>query len=91
MFLFQIIGRFSNIRGIGGIICALFVGIPCIQHLSLRFAFHLKHLIPWNYAQFLDWVCDRLFLQKVGGGYIFVHRLLMEHFAQMKTQSERDS
>lgn len=39
---------------------------------------------PWNYARFLDDAIDRLFLQKVGGGYIFVHRLLMEHFAQME-------
>jgi hypothetical protein len=25
----------------------------------------------------------RIFLRRVGGGYIFVHRLLMEHFAKM--------
>jgi len=25
---------------------------------------------------------NRIFLQKVGGGYIFIHRLLLEHFAQ---------
>jgi hypothetical protein len=27
---------------------------------------------------------DCLFMQKGGGGYIFVHRMLLEHFAQMK-------
>jgi hypothetical protein len=26
---------------------------------------------------------ERIFLRKVGGGYIFVHRLLMEHFASL--------
>ena len=26
---------------------------------------------------------DLIFLRRVGGGYIFVHRLLMEHFAEM--------
>jgi hypothetical protein len=26
------------------------------------------------------------FLQKVGGGYIFIHRMLMEHFAQMELE-----
>jgi hypothetical protein len=40
--------------------------------------------MPWNYARFLDHCCDRIFLQKVGGGYIFIHRLLMEHFAAMQ-------
>jgi hypothetical protein len=38
--------------------------------------------IPWNYARFLDYATERIFLQKVGG-YIFIHRLLLEHFAQM--------
>jgi hypothetical protein len=38
---------------------------------------------PWNYTRFLKYATDRLFLQKVGGGYIFVHRMLMEHFAAM--------
>jgi hypothetical protein len=26
---------------------------------------------------------DPIFLRRVGSGYIFVHRLLMEHFAEM--------
>jgi hypothetical protein len=26
---------------------------------------------------------DLIFLRRVGGGYIFVHRLLMEHVAEM--------
>jgi len=28
----------------------------------------------------LDYAADRIFLQKVGGGYIFIHRMLMEYF-----------
>ncbi len=38
--------------------------------------------MPWNYARFLNYATQLTFLQKVGGGYIFTHRLLMEHFAQ---------
>jgi hypothetical protein len=38
----------------------------------------LRDLIP-----FLDYCAERIFLRKVGGGYIFVHRLLMEHFASL--------
>jgi len=30
-----------------------------------------------------DYCVDLIFLRRVGGGYIFVHRLLMEHFAAM--------
>ena len=38
---------------------------------------------PSNYVHFLDYAVDRIFLQKVGGGYRFIHRLLLEHFAEM--------
>ncbi len=39
--------------------------------------------MPWRYARFLDYAAERLFLRKVGGGYIFVHRLLLEYFASL--------
>lgn len=38
---------------------------------------------PWNYAQFLNHCTDRLLLQRVGGRYRFMHKLLQEHFAAM--------
>jgi len=59
-------------------------GEACIKHFVLRLVLYLNGYIPWNYARFLDWGTDRIFLQKVGGGYIFVHRLLLEHFAQIE-------
>ena len=58
-------------------------GLICIQHLSLRLILWWNHYIPWNYARFLDYATQLIFLQKVGGGYIFIHRLLLEHFARM--------
>jgi serine/threonine protein kinase len=57
-------------------------GEACIKHLILRIILCYKGYIPWNYARFLNYATERIFLQKVGGGYIFVHRLLLEHFAQ---------
>ncbi|WP_353932365.1 DUF3365 domain-containing protein [Okeanomitos corallinicola TIOX110] len=56
-------------------------GISVIQHFSLRFILWVKGFIPHNLARFLDYASERVFLQKVGGGYIFVHRILLEHFA----------
>ena len=55
----------------------------CVKHLVIRIILFYKGFIPWNYARFLDYASERIFLQKVGGGYIFVHRLLLEHFARM--------
>ena len=59
-------------------------GEACVKHLILRVILCCNGYIPWNYSRFLDYATERIFLQKVGGGYIFVHRLLLEHFAQMR-------
>ncbi|NEP35609.1 NACHT domain-containing protein [Moorena sp. SIO3B2] len=61
----------------------VFGGLACIQHLILRSILSWSGQVPWNYADFLDYAADRIFLVKVGGGYIFIHRLLQEHFAAM--------
>ncbi len=62
-------------------------GRDCIIHFSLRLILCWNNYIPWNYARFLDYAAERILLQKVGGGYIFIHRMLMEHFAQMELES----
>lgn len=74
------------LRGLGGLGLGVLTGlacggIPCIQHLALRLILFLQGSIPWNYARFLDYASDRLFLQKIGGRYRFVHDLLRSHFA----------
>jgi hypothetical protein len=58
-------------------------GIACIQHLLLRVRLWYERVIPWNYSLFLDYAAERILLRKVGGGYIFIHRLLLEYFAQL--------
>lgn len=73
-----------------GLICSLICGgWACFQHFNLRCVMYSQSYVPWNYAQFLDYCTDHLFLQKVGGGYIFVHRMLMEHFAAMPLEQGR--
>ncbi len=59
-------------------------GIVLIQHSILRFMLHRQGRISRNYAQFLDYAKDLRLLKKVGGGYVFYHRMLMEHFARKK-------
>jgi hypothetical protein len=39
--------------------------------------------IPWNYASFLNYATNCILLQKVGGGYVFIHRSLLEHFTAL--------
>lgn len=71
-----------------GLTMGLFAGVisdlyRCVQHLVLRDIFYRSGHVPRNYARFLDYAASRLFLRKVGGGYVFIHRLLLEHFAAL--------
>ena len=48
--------------------------------------------LPWKLVPFLDYAAEDLgFLQKVGGGYMFIHRYLLEHFAAMGEEGEEKS
>lgn len=59
-------------------------GEACIQHFALRLTLYLNGHTPWNYARFLDYCTERMLLQRVGGRYRFIHKLLQDHFAQME-------
>jgi DNA polymerase III delta prime subunit len=59
-------------------------GRTIVQHISLRIVLYFTGHIPRNCGQFFDYASNRFFLRKVGGGYIFIHRSLQEHFAKRK-------
>jgi hypothetical protein len=63
--------------------------LACIQHYALRFILYRNDHIPWNYARFLDYAAERVLLRKVGGGYIFIHRLLQDYFASLETEATK--
>jgi hypothetical protein len=56
-------------------------GFDVFQHFTLRLILIIQGYTPANYTRFLNYSVDHIFLQKVGGGYRFIHRLLLEHFA----------
>jgi hypothetical protein len=71
---------------IGGLIGSLRAGgFACLKHVVLRLLLWLIKSIPWNYARFLDHAAERILLRKVGAGYIFIHRLLLDYFASLET------
>jgi hypothetical protein len=59
-------------------------GFAYLQHYVLRILLWRNDYAPWSYIRFLDYAAERVFLRKVGGGYIFTHRLLMEYFASLE-------
>jgi len=62
----------------------LWYGTAVLRHFLLRFILSRQGCIPRNLAGLLDYATSLIFLQKVGGGYVFIHRLVMEHFANLK-------
>ena len=57
--------------------------LACWRHYLLRWLLWFDGSVPWDYAQFLDYAVERLLLRKVGGGYIFIHRLLLDYLASL--------
>ena len=59
-------------------------GTAYLLHFIVRGLLWWEGKLPWNYAQFLDEAADRIILRKVGGGYIFIHRYVLEYFASLE-------
>jgi len=77
------------IGAISGAYCTILTGLryggfAVIQHVVLRAILVRNDVIPWNIVRFLDYAAERILLRKVGGGYIFIHRMLMEYFAALE-------
>jgi hypothetical protein len=69
---------------ISGLVGGLSVGGRAwLQYHFLRRLLRHQDLIPKDYVRFLDYAAERVYLRKVGGGYIFVHRLLQEYFCDL--------
>jgi hypothetical protein len=60
------------------------------QHFILRIVLEKYNFIPKDYAGFLDEATNLGFLQKVGGGYSFMHELLRDQFAQLKLYKSQE-
>ena len=56
-------------------------GYACLSHGALRLVLWRSGALPLDCVPFLDYAVERVLLRRVGGGYMFVHRLLQEHFA----------
>jgi len=71
-----------------GPICGLIValnrgGSVVIKHYALRLILWLNGFTPLNFIKFLDQCAKLILLKKVGGGYIFIHRMLLDYFADL--------
>ncbi len=58
-----------------------------LGHLSLRFLLARSSRAPLNLVRFLDFCEERLILKRVGGSYVFFHRLLLDYYAALPVLS----
>lgn len=59
-----------------------------LQHFVLRLFLWRFNLLPWKLVAFMDEATERLLLRKMGGNYIFVHRLLRDALVQPEQDRE---
>jgi Staphylococcal nuclease homologue len=86
--------RNAAISGLGGglVLGLIFGGKACLHHFALHLVLWHNDFAPLNYVRFLDYATSRVFLRKVGGGYVFVHRMLLEYFAALhQTSAEQQN
>jgi hypothetical protein len=65
-------------------------GLAGLRHLLLRLLLARASLLPWRTIRFLDKTTRRVLLYRDGGGYRFIHRLLLEYFANLNLRSKGD-
>lgn len=89
--VFPIFGLPSLIGMVLGLLLGLFALEAALKHLVLRVVLCVGRWSPWNYTNFLNYSVNSVLLQRIGGGYIFVHRSLLEHFASYSINYQNQS
>jgi hypothetical protein len=79
-----------------GIMGALLIGLltgglAVWRHSVIRFLLWRSRTFPMRAPQFLNDATARILLRRIGGGYSFVHRLLLDHLADAVEQSTKQA
>jgi hypothetical protein len=86
--------RYGLIDGLlGGLFIGLLFGLifglrrggaSFVRHLGLRWLLSHYQLAPWDYIAFMEYAATLILVRQLGGGYEFVHRLLLDYFASLQ-------
>jgi eukaryotic-like serine/threonine-protein kinase len=69
----------------GAIVSGLYA---CLSHIALRLVLWRSGTFPWDVEAFLDDAAQRILLRRAGGGYTFIHRLLLEYIAGLPRSTD---
>ncbi|GHO98023.1 hypothetical protein KSF_080710 [Reticulibacter mediterranei] len=67
----------------GLLVWAVSGGLATLRHYIIRLLLARSHLFPWDAPRFLEEATARILLRRVGGGYSFPHRLLLDYFVDL--------
>ncbi len=89
--------------GLTGVLHGLFMGLifgliallnrglsATIKHYALRLTLYLTEKTPFKFILLLDYCSKLILLKKVGGGYIFIHRMLLQYFSNLGQENKSD-
>jgi len=73
---------------IGGavVMWAISGGLTILRHYVIRWLLARSRRFPWRAQAFLDDATARILLQRVGGGYRFMHGLILDYFADLEAR-----
>lgn len=57
--------------------------INVFDHIASRLYLFSGGYIPWNLTKFLDYLNDRMLMQRIGGRYKFIHSLLQDYLTSI--------
>ncbi|MEU3643952.1 hypothetical protein AB0E59_11300 [Lentzea sp. NPDC034063] len=92
-----VLGFFYGVPGIvTGVVVGLAIGYGysgrgVVAYWLARLLLARAGIVPAHLLRFLDFAVDRTLMLKVGGGYMFAHRLLLEHFAGLEPPGVKES
>jgi hypothetical protein len=66
-------------------------GLMVWRHYLIRFLHQRAQAFPWKGPQFLDTAKTCILLKRVGGGYSFIHRLLLDFLADTYEHERKNS
>jgi hypothetical protein len=72
---------------LGWLLCG---GLASLQHSILRLILWHTKALPLSISHFLDHATQSILLNKVDGGYTFVHPLLFEYFVSLDKQTQSE-
>jgi eukaryotic-like serine/threonine-protein kinase len=68
---------------------SIYLWLWSFSDLLHRLLLALESSFPWHYEQFLEYCVELKFMYRVGPSYVFIHRMVLEHFASFAVIRDR--